>query len=146
MPFGLPVNMLEYRRRLPHFHPDDAYIFLTWRLWGSLPRTTSAAAYAWVVMPNHVHTLFLPRVALPVITRWVKGSTARQANLALARTGQPFRQDESYDHWVRDEKQFIRIARYIEQNPVSAGLVRAAELWPWSSAGWQAKRPAPPLR
>ena len=29
--------MLEYRRRLPHFHLDDAYLFLTWRLWGSWP-------------------------------------------------------------------------------------------------------------
>src|SRR5580658_5222660 len=32
--------MPEYRRRLPHFHRDDAYIFLTWRLWGSLPRNS----------------------------------------------------------------------------------------------------------
>src|SRR5271168_3102115 len=30
--------MPEYRRRLRHFHRDDAYLFLTWRLWGSLPR------------------------------------------------------------------------------------------------------------
>jgi hypothetical protein len=24
--------MPEYRRKLPHFHPDQAYLFLTWRL------------------------------------------------------------------------------------------------------------------
>src|ERR1700686_1262069 len=29
--------MPEYRRRLPHFQPEDAYLLLTWRLWGSLP-------------------------------------------------------------------------------------------------------------
>jgi hypothetical protein len=29
--------MPEYRRRLPHFHPSDSYVFITWRLWGSLP-------------------------------------------------------------------------------------------------------------
>src|SRR5215472_5246832 len=80
---------------------------------------------------------------LPIITRWLKGSTARHANRHLARTGQPFWQDESYDHWVRNEKQFNRITSYIEEHPVSAGLVRSAELWPWSSAGWQAKPPAP---
>ena len=99
---------------------------------------------AWVVMPNHVHVLMLPRTGLPIITRWLKGSTARQANRLLARTGQPFWQDESYDHWVRNEKQLIRITNYIEQNPVTAGLAECAELWPWSSAGWQAKPPAPP--
>ena len=37
--------MLEYRRNLPHFHPDDAYIFLTWRLWGSLPATRKKELY-----------------------------------------------------------------------------------------------------
>src|ERR1039457_6313812 len=29
--------MAEYRRRLPHFHPDGEYLFVTWRLHGSLP-------------------------------------------------------------------------------------------------------------
>jgi hypothetical protein len=29
--------MPEYRRRLPHFHPSDSHVFITWRLWGSLP-------------------------------------------------------------------------------------------------------------
>src|ERR1035441_1200560 len=24
--------MAEYRRRLPHFHPDGEYLFVTWRL------------------------------------------------------------------------------------------------------------------
>lgn len=26
-----------YQRRLPHWHPENASIFLTWRLYGSLP-------------------------------------------------------------------------------------------------------------
>jgi putative transposase len=29
--------MPEYRRGLPHFHPNDSCLFVTWRLWGSLP-------------------------------------------------------------------------------------------------------------
>jgi len=29
--------MAEYRRRLPHFQPDGEYLFVTWRLHGSLP-------------------------------------------------------------------------------------------------------------
>jgi hypothetical protein len=27
-----------YRGRLPHWHPEDAALFMTWRLQGSLPR------------------------------------------------------------------------------------------------------------
>jgi type I restriction enzyme R subunit/putative DNA methylase len=99
---------------------------------------------AWVVMPNHVHLLLLPNVPVRVIMRWLKGSTARRANPLLSRTGQRFWQDESYDHWVRNSREFDRIIRYIEENPVNAGLVASAAHWPWSSAGWQAKPPAPP--
>jgi hypothetical protein len=95
-------------------------------------------------MPNHVHLLILPTVAVATLMRWLKGSTARRANQILGRTGRPFWQDESYDHYLRDPKQISRTTAYIEQNPVCAGLARSAEDWPWSSAGWQAKPPAPP--
>ena len=53
----------------------------------------------------------------------------------LGVTERRFPQDESYDHWVRSEQEFGRIRTYIEMNPVSAGLVRKAEEWPWTSAG-----------
>jgi hypothetical protein len=52
----------------------------------------------------------------------------------LGRTGEPFWQEESFDHWVRGDEEFNRIAHYIEQNPVKAGLVKRSEDWPWSSA------------
>src|SRR5213593_2994709 len=64
---------------------------------------------AWVVMPNHVHALVLPKVPVRVIRRWVKGSTARRANQLLGRTDQPFWQDEFYDHWVRNQTEFDRM-------------------------------------
>ena len=46
--------MPEYLRKLPHFHPEGAYLFLTWRLWGSLlppsadPPVYSSAGHAFV--------------------------------------------------------------------------------------------------
>jgi REP element-mobilizing transposase RayT len=88
---------------------------------------------AWVIMPNHVHVLLQPHTPLPVITRWLKGSTARQANLILNRTGEAFWQDESFDHRVRNDFELDRIVRYVEHNPVSAGLAYAPEDWRWSS-------------
>lgn len=98
---------------------------------------------AWVIMPNHVHLVILPKTPLPVITRWLKGSTARKANLLLGRTGEAFWQDESFDHRVRDEEELQRLVRYVEQNRVTAGLVANPADWPWSNVGWQAKAPAP---
>ena len=99
---------------------------------------------AWVVMPNHIHVLWEPQVEMPAITRWVKGSTARQANLILGRTGQVFWQDESYDHWVRDREETEKIVRYIEWNPVQAGLAKNPEDWPWSSAAGETACPTAP--
>ncbi len=176
--------MSFYRRRLPHWQPEGMPIFLTWRLFGSLPtraRETApltqgqrfllldrqldtattgpmflkdpavAAAVvetfimagskwdlyelsAWVLMGNHVHILLQPHKPLREVTRAVKNTSAREANLILGRTGRPFWQDESYDHWVRDGKEFDRIKQYIEWNPVKAGLVEQPEQWLWSSA------------
>ena len=174
-----------YRRKLPHWHPESVSIFLTWRLFGSLPRQADRDAQqkdrgrafveidrlldravhgpqwlrdprlaalvtdalehgdrvlrrydliAYVVMSNHVHALLSPIAGVPLITRTIKGTTARGANQILKRTGQPFWQHESFDHWVRNDFERRRIIGYIEANPVTAGLVKREQDWPWSSA------------
>ena len=185
--------MSYYRRCLPHWLPEEKAIFLTWRLYGSIPvgrylRTNFSAnskisdgekfkrterildryqfgplwlkdaliaqlvvesilkaadelhhyrLHSYSVMPNHVHLLITPNLSVRGITRGIKGTTARSANEILGRCGQPFWQDESFDHWVRDEGQFWRLKRYIERNPVKARLVTRPEDWRWSSA-WKA--------
>jgi putative transposase len=91
--------------------------------------------HAFVVMPNHVHLLLAPKRPLQGIMNGIKGSTAHAANTILGRTGRPFWQDESFDRWVRTEKEFGNIFRYIEWNPVTAGLARRPEEGLWSSAG-----------
>ncbi len=93
--------------------------------------------HSYSVMPNHVHLLITPQLSVRKITRAIKGITARGANEILGRVGRPFWQDESFDHWVRDEGQFWRLKRYIERNPVKARLVTRPEEWRWSSA-WKA--------
>ena len=45
--------------------------------------------HAFVVMPNHVHLLATPAVALPKVTKSLKGITARRANAMLGLTGSP---------------------------------------------------------
>jgi putative transposase len=89
---------------------------------------------AYVIMANHVHLLVSPRTLPSRFLQTLKGYTARQANLVLNRTGQPFWQSESYDHWVRNDGERERIKSYIENNPVKAGLVTNVEDYRWSSA------------
>ena len=74
----------------------------------------------------------------PLVTsrQWLgplKGFTAHRSNQFLARHGR-FWQDESYDHLVRDDREFQKVRRYIEQNPVQAGLAASPEEFAWSSA------------
>lgn len=74
----------------------------------------------------------------------------RRAAYWVARTAKTLWQDESYDHWARDEEEMVRIIQYIENNPVQAGLCRRPEDWPWSSAfcrerlGWNQGEPFRP--
>ena len=69
-----------------------------------------------------------------MITGAIKGKSSRIANTILQRTGSPFWQDESFDHWIRSRAEFEETRSYIEANPVRAGLVSAPEEWPYSSA------------
>jgi REP element-mobilizing transposase RayT len=96
---------------------------------------------AFVVMPNHVHLLMTPLLDVSEVMQSLKRFTARECNRTLGLTGRPFWQNESYDRLVRDEMEFRRIVRYIELNPVKAGLVAKPEEFSWSSARPIANRP-----
>jgi hypothetical protein len=74
----------------------------------------------------------------------IKGASAREANKILGISGKPFWQHESYDHLVRTAEEFSRIQRYIENNPVKAGLAASPEDYRWSSAWWRKLKLAAP--
>lgn len=99
---------------------------------------------AYCIMPNHCHLLIANTVKesarhrgksaqYPVTEtlRLLKGSTARYSNQFLGRSGQ-FWHDESYDHYVRTEKELERTILYILHNPVKAGLVQEWRAWKFS--------------
>jgi putative transposase len=169
-PASMHWNRVEYRRNLPHFQPEDAELFITFRLYGTLPLASGRdgrafakadrelehtpfgpswlsqprvadcvtdtirdgervrALYgliAFVVMPNHVHLLIEPQAPGPKITQFVKGVSAKRANELLGRTGHRFWQDESFDRWVRSDRERANIIRYIES-------IRCGRIWRWS--------------
>jgi putative transposase len=184
-----------YTRNLPHWQPGNGFVFLTWRLYGTLPCGTGTPAcatdpnksietsgqrfkrldsqldrtksgprwlgdpriascveaaiirgdgelqqyelHAYVLMLNHVHLLIRPWLELKRITKGIKGVSACEANRVLGRRGKPFWQDETFDHWVRNEREYGKIRFYIEYNPVAAGLVKRPEEWRWSSRWFQ---------
>lgn len=82
-----------------------------------------------VLMPNHVHAILEPisPYRLSDIMKGIKGASSRACNRLLGRTGR-FWMAESYDHIVRNEKEFDHFIRYIDENPGKAGL-RDDEYW-----------------
>ena len=107
---------------------------------------------AYSVMSNHVHAVFKPYLsekdlfecfdesgrpifvskhpALSRIMQSLKGSSSRECNQILSRTGQ-FWEHESFDHVVREGK-FYATIRYVLNNPVKAGLVKHWREWRWN--------------
>jgi REP element-mobilizing transposase RayT len=96
------------------------------------------ALCAWCVMPNHVHVLAVTSAAheLGQLVREWKTITAKRLNARLNRQGAVWAADY-FDRYIRDEPHFLATKQYIERNPVAAGLCRAPEEWPFSSAGWR---------
>ncbi len=100
--------------------------------------------YAYCIMPNHVHIVISSigydysqiidhagktnNYPVTDCLRLLKGSTARKCNQILQRTG-AFWHHESYDHYVRNEKELFNIIEYMHNNPVKAGLVNDPEEW-----------------
>jgi putative transposase len=93
---------------------------------------------SYCIMLNHVHLVCTPLekiegiyYGLAEILHSLKRHTAREANKILQRSG-TFWQDESYDHFVRDDAELERIIKYVLYNPVKANLVKEQTDWKWS--------------
>jgi hypothetical protein len=56
-----------------------------------------------------------------MILKGMKGTSARRVNQMLGLTG-AFWAAEAYDHIVRSEVQLHFLSKYIEANPIKAGL------------------------
>jgi len=78
--------------------------------------------------------LWTPATSLPDLMRRINGATAFRANKLLGRAGAPFWQTEYFDRTVRTGDEFDKMRRYIEANPVKAGLATIPEDFPYSSA------------
>ena len=91
--------------------------------------------FEFVIMPNHIH-IFLSvlqgtlKESIEDFKRW----TGHQASTLIKLPNNRFWQDEWFDHWSRSDEQDERIVKYIQNNPVAAGLVRAFPEWKYG--GW----------
>lgn len=87
------------------------------------------------LMPNHVHLVLVPAMAgsLPRMLQQLHARYARRIHRERDMTGHLWQ--GRYFASALDGPYFWAVMRYVELNPVRAGMVQRAEDYPWSSAG-----------
>lgn len=91
---------------------------------------------AFCVMPNHWHLVVAPAgpTDLSSFMHWLTGTHARRWHAHHGTTGTgPVYQDRFKAVEIESERQFLWACRYVERNPLRAGLVSQAQDWRWSS-------------
>lgn len=91
--------------------------------------------FAYCIMPNHVHVMIKPLrksnnvvYSLANIMYSLKRFTANECNRLLEKKGQ-FWHNESYDHFIRDDKDFEYQLYYLLNNPIKAKLIDKTKMW-----------------
>jgi REP element-mobilizing transposase RayT len=89
----------------------------------------------WTLMPNHVHIVaeFADDALVGKVVKAWKGAAAVLANETLERSGR-FWFSDYWDRYIRDTAHLRNVIRYIDQNPVKAGLCDRPGDWQFGSA------------
>ena len=131
---GYPHHITQRgNRRLPTFFSEEDY-----RTYLALlqERCTAAgvAVWAWCLMPNHVHLVVVPETA-EGLARAIGETHRRYTRHVNFREGwRGYLWQGRFGSFVLQGKHVLAAVRYVERNPVRAGLVKRAWDWPWSSA------------
>jgi putative transposase len=120
-------------RKLPVFFSDaDRTHYLS--LVAAACTANDTRCLAWCLMDNHIHLVLVP--ANEDGLRATLGEAHRRYSTAVnAREGwRGFLFQGRFASYPMDDPHLMIAVRYIENNPVAAGLVARAEDWRWSSA------------
>ena len=96
-----------------------------------LARERGSVLYAWCVMPDHVHVLVEDEDLVEFVRRFKGRMTPRARRLGAKRR---LWQRSFFDHALRQEESVYRVAMYIWENPVRAGMVDEPHAYRWSGS------------
>ena len=103
---------------------------------------------AFCAMPNHWHAVVWPDQDGQVAAfagRLALLHTQRVHAIRGSAGEGPLYQGRYRSFMVQEDAHFLTVCRYVERNPVRAGLVEHAAAWPWSSRGYEPARGGDPL-
>ena len=131
---GVPHHVVQRgnRRQAIFFDDADRHAYLA--LLGKACAMHGTRCLAWCLMDNHVHLILVPAdddgLRAPLAS--VHTAYSQRVNRRQNYCGHLFQ--GRFASYPMDDAHLMVAARYVENNPVAAGLVASAEAWPWSSA------------
>ena len=131
---GVPVHIVQRgnNREATFFDDADRAWYRQWL--GEAAARYDCAIHAYVLMSNHVYILATPlsRTAIARMIQHVGRRYVMQLNRKYGRSGTLW-EGRYKVSLVQEEAYLLRCYRYIELNPVRAGMVSEPEAHRWSS-------------
>jgi putative transposase len=143
---GAPVHAIQRgnNRQAVFFDDEDYRVYLGWlKLAGE---KYDCRIHAYVLMTNHVHLLVTPnqRDSLSGLFQYVGRHYVAYVNHTYGRTGTLW-EGRYKASLIEEERYLLTCYRYIEMNPVRAGMVNSPEQYDWSSYRYNALGEENPL-
>jgi len=132
---GIPHHVTQRgnRRQQTFFNDEDYLAYL--ELMSEWCGKYQVVIWAYCLMPNHIHLIAVPAAkdGLNLAVGEAHRRYTRRINFREGWRGHLWQ--GRFSSFIMDEPYLLACTRYIELNPVRAGLVKKPEAWLWSSAG-----------
>ena len=125
------INRGNDRREIFHKpHDYEAFISIAKEAKTKFP----VKIFAYCLMPNHFHMVLMPQIGqdLSKWMQWLMTSHVRRYHKHYGTSGHAW-QGRFKSFVIQKDGHLLMVLRYVEGNPVRAGLVKFAKDWPWSS-------------
>ena len=133
-PAGFPIHVIQrgIKRQICFTCDADIAAYANWLSEGA--DKFDVQINGWVFMTNHVHLLVTPqhKEAVSNLMQFLGRLYVKSFNYRYARTGSLF-EDRFKSSVVQDDVYLLTCLRYIELNPVRAGMVVDPGDYRWSS-------------
>ncbi len=131
---GYPYHIVQRgnNREVCFVEPENYQFYL--ELWQECSSRYGVAIHAYCLMTNHIHFLVTPERedSISLSTKVIGSRYAQYFNKTYNRTGTLW-EGRHKSSLVQSDRYFLICSRYIELNPVVAGMVAKPEQYKWSS-------------
>jgi len=136
MSAGFPQHVIQRGNNCEacFFAETDYAVYLHWLKQAA--STYRVAIHAYVLMPNHVHLLATPGMdgGISRMMQYLGRHYVHYINRTYHRSGALWER-RFRAHIVESGRYLLTLYRYIERNPVRAGMVATPDQYRWSSVG-----------